>query len=70
MTLVPNPVLARDLARARQVRFQATAPRRPARHAQLALRIRLGRMLMSAGASISGDCIELPSRRTAAGRTA
>ena len=70
MTLVPNPVLARDLARARRARFQSRADRPLVAAGELPLRVRLGRMLMSAGASISGDCLELPARHTAAGRAA
>lgn len=70
MTLVPNPVLARDLDRARRGRVESRAHRPSVAASELPLRVRLGRMLMSAGASISGDCLELPARPTAAGRAA
>ncbi|MBW3612818.1 MAG: hypothetical protein KY392_03030 [Chloroflexi bacterium] len=62
MTLVPNPVLYDAVARERIARFRApmtTSRRRPTRQ----VRVRIGRLLISAGTVISGDCIELRPRR-------
>lgn len=63
MTLVPNPVLYEAVARERASRFRArmTASHgRPSRQ----MRVRVGRMLISVGTVISGDCIELHPRRS------
>ena len=65
MTLVPNPVLYRAVARERQARFHATRTVGPRRQAAGSVRVRIGRMLISAGTTISGDCIELRPRRAA-----
>lgn len=64
MTLVPNPVLYGAVARERQARFQAQAAAARRRTAE-PMRVRIGRMLIGVGVSISGDSIELRSRRTA-----
>lgn len=63
MTLVPNHVLYDAVARERASRFRARTPAsrgRPSRR----VRVRLGRMLISVGTVISGDCIELHPRRS------
>lgn len=63
MTMVPNSVLYDAVARERASRFRArvTASRqRPTGQ----MRVRIGRLLISAGTTISGDCIELRPRRS------
>lgn len=58
MTLNPNHVLMNAVAHERQARLRATsaAPRRPS--ASLPVRVRVGRMLISVGTSLSGDRLE------------
>lgn len=63
MGLVPNSVLLHGVARERQARLLAAAPARRQSSQSLPLRVRVGRVVMSAGALISGDCIE-PVLRT------
>lgn len=63
MTLVPNHVLFDAVARERASRFRAPVTgsrQRPARQ----VRVRIGRLLISVGTVISGDCIELHPRRS------
>jgi len=68
MTLGPNHVLMNALAHERQARLQATVARRP-RRAGLPLRVRVGRVLISAGTALSGDRVErvrpAPARQAA-----
>ncbi len=62
MTLVPNPLLYHAVARERQARFQARAAASRGRAAGT-VRVRVGRLLIALGTTISGDCVELRSRR-------
>lgn len=64
MTLVPNPALFEAVGRERQARYRTYAAGARRRAAD-PLRVRIGRLLISAGTTISGDCIELRPRRTA-----
>jgi hypothetical protein len=63
--MVPNPVLYEAVARERQARFRSrpTAGRRDG--SARGMRVRIGRLLISAGTTISGDSIELRPRRSA-----
>lgn len=70
MTLVPNSTLLRDVAHARRERLQASVVASRSRADVPRLRVRVGRMLMSAGASISGDRLEMPAQRPAASHPA
>jgi hypothetical protein len=63
MTLVPNPTLYEAVARERRARYQARAAA-PRRRAAGPVRVRIGRMLIAVGTTISGDCIELRRRRS------
>jgi hypothetical protein len=63
MTMVPNPVLYGAVARERQERHRSAIARSGRRSTPPGLRVRLGRLLISAGTTISGDCIELHPRR-------
>jgi hypothetical protein len=58
MTLNPNHVLMNAVAHERQARLRAAgaAPQRPG--AALPMRVRVGRMLIAVGTSLSGDRLE------------
>ena len=64
MTLVPNPTLFEAVGRERRTRYQAHAAGARGTRAN-PLRVRIGRLLISAGTTISGDCVEMRPRRAA-----
>lgn len=64
MTMVPNPALFEAVGRERQARYRSQAAG-TRRRAASPLRVRIGRLLISAGTTISGDCVEMRPRRTA-----
>lgn len=65
MTTVPNSVLYAAIARERTSRFRAGATVTASHgHPSRRLRVRVGRMLISVGTVVSGDCIELHPRRS------
>lgn len=69
MFVIPNDTLAHQVGRDRQARFRASVAH-PRPDGMRPVRVRLGRMLISIGSTISGDRVEAAPRQRAAGRAA
>ena len=69
MMILPNPDVLDQLIRDRQreLRMPAVPAAEPA---ERSVRVRVGHALIAAGAAISGECVELASRRPALSRAA
>lgn len=71
MTITPNHILMRDLARARQATLHAAAVGIPTgSRSATPMRVRVGHLLITLGAALSGERHDPRPRRTAAGRPA
>jgi hypothetical protein len=62
MMLLPDPGVLNTMIRDRHHRLRPNRAARPA--AGFGLRVRLGRALIAAGSTLSGERVEMPARRT------
>lgn len=67
MMILPDPGVLNTMIRDRQTHLQAR-PHRSAARARSAIRVRLGRALIAAGANLSGERAEQPTRPSALSR--
>jgi hypothetical protein len=62
MMILPNPGVLDHLIRERQEKLRTTHEQAQARRRRAGMRVRIGRALIAAGSTLSGERVERPAR--------